>query len=81
MVSCRPLPRVVRSRRSLTVSLVRLSRRRYQPREVLRGLPWRVARRRSGLRMVVGVSGGCFGSGGGGLGGLLGSCACTSMYG
>ena len=77
----RPLPWVVRSRRALTVSLVQLSCRRYQPRGVLRALPWRVARRRSGLRIVVGVSGGCSGSGGGGLGGLLGSCALLSKYG
>ena len=31
--------------------------------------------------MVVGVRGGCSGSGGGGLGGLPGSCASTSTYG
>ena len=31
--------------------------------------------------MVVGVRGGCSGSGGGGLGGLPGSCAATSTYG
>ena len=68
IVSWRPLPGVVRSRRALTVSLVQLSCRRYQPRVVLRALPWRVARRRSGSRMVVGVRGGCSGSGGVGLG-------------
>ena len=68
-------------RRALTVSLVQVSCRRYQPGGVLRALPWRVARRRSGSRMVVGVRGGCSGSGGGGLGGLPGSCASTSMYG
>ena len=72
---------MVRSRRALTVSLVQSSCRRYQPRGVLRALPWRVARRRSGSRMVVGVRVGCPGSGEGGLGGLLGSCASTSTYG
>ena len=46
----------------LTVSLVQVSCRQYQPRGVLRALPWRVARRRSGSRMVVGVRGGCSGS-------------------
>ena len=81
MVSWRPSPGVVRSRRALTVSLVQLSYRRYQPRGVLRALPCRVARRRLGSRMVVGVGGGCSGSGGGGLGGLPGSCAATSTYG
>ena len=40
------------------MGLVQLSCRRYQPRGVLRALPWRVARRRSGSRMVVGVRGG-----------------------
>ena len=49
MVSWRPLPGVV--------SLVQLSCRRYQARGVLRALPWRVARRRSGSRMVVDVRG------------------------
>ena len=58
MASWRPLPGVVRSRRALTVSLVQSSCRRYQPRGVVRALPWRVARRRSGSRMVVGVRGG-----------------------
>ena len=72
---------MVRFRRALTVSLVESSCRRYQPRGVLRALPWRVARRRSGSRMVVGVRGGCSGSGGGGLGGLPGSCASTLTYG
>ena len=52
------LPEVLRSRRALTVSLVQSSCRRYQPRGVVRALPWRVARRRSGSRMVVGVRGG-----------------------
>ena len=55
MASWRPLPGVVRSRRALTVSLVQSSCRRYQPRGVVRALPWRVARRRSGSRMVAGV--------------------------
>ena len=81
MVLWRPLPGLVRSQRALTVSWVQLSCRWYQPRGVLRALPWRVARRRSGSRMVVGVRGGCSGSGGGGLGGLPVSCASTSTYG
>ena len=81
MASWRPLPGVVRSRRALTVSLIQSSGRRYQPRGVLRALPWRVGRRRSGSWMVVGVRGGWPGSGGGGLGGLPGSCASTSTYG
>ena len=81
MVSWRPLPGVVRSRRALTVSLVQSSCRRYQPRGVVGALSWRVARRRSGSRMVAGVRGGCPGSGGGGLDGLPGSCASTSMDG
>ena len=63
------------------MNLVQVSCRQYQPRGVLRALPWRVARRRLGSRMVVGVRGGCSGSGGGGLGGLPGSCTSTSMYG
>ena len=63
------------------MSLVQLSCRRYQPRGVLRALPWRVARRRSVSRMVVGVREGCSGSGGGWLGGPPGSCASASMYG
>ena len=75
------LPGVVMSRRALTVSLVQSSCRRYQPRGVVRALPWRVAQRRSGSRMVAGVRGGCPGSGGGGLDGLPGSCASTSTYG
>ena len=54
---------------------------RYQPRGVVGALSWRVARRRSGSRIVAGVRGGCSGSGGGGLDGLQGSCASTSMYG
>ena len=65
----------------LTVSLVQSSCRRYPPRGVVGPLSWRVARRRSGSRMVAGVRGGCPGSGGGGLDGLPGSCASTSMYG
>ena len=81
MASWRPLPGVVRSRKALTVSLIQSSCRRYQPRGLLRALPWRVARRRSGSRMVVGVRGGCPGSGGSGLGWLPGSCASTSTYG
>ena len=59
------------------VSLVQSSCRRYQPRGVVGALPWRVARRRSGPRMVAGVRGGCPGSGGGGLDGLPGSYAST----
>ena len=58
MALWRPLPGVVRSRRALMVSLVQLSCRRYQLRGVLRALPLRVARRRSGSQMVVGVRGG-----------------------
>ena len=81
MASWRQLPGVVRSWRALAVSLVQSSCRRYQPRGVARSLPWRVARRRSGSRMVAGVRGGCLGSGGGGLGGLPWSCASTSTYG
>ena len=65
MASWRPLPGVVRSRRAVTVSLVQSSGRRYQPRGVVGALPWRVARRRSGSRMVAGVRGGRPGSGGG----------------
>ena len=63
------------------MSLVQSSCRRYQPRGVIGALPWRVARRRSGSRMVAGVRGGCPGSGGGGLDGLPGSFASTSTYG
>ena len=63
------------------MSLVQSSPRRYQPRGVVGALPWRVARRRLGSRMVAGVRGWCPGSGGGGLDGLPGSCASTSMYG
>ena len=81
MASWRPLPGVVRSRRALTVSLVQSSCRRYQPRRVVRALPWRLARMRSGSRMVAAVRGGFPGSGGGGLGGLPGSCASTLTYG
>ena len=75
MASWRPLPGVVRSRRALTVSLIQSSCRRYQPRGVVGALSWRVARRRSGSRMVAGVRGGCPGSGGGWAGwaaGVLG---------
>ena len=64
MASWRPLPGVVRSRRALTVSLVQSSCRRFQPRGVVGTLSWRVARRRSGSRMVAGVRGGCPRSGG-----------------
>ena len=78
MALWRPLPGVVRCRRALTVSLVQSSCRRYQPRGVVGPLPWRVARRRSGSRMVAGVRGACPGSGGGGLDQLLGSCVSTS---
>ena len=53
------------------MSSVQVSCSRYQPRGVLRGLLWRVARRRSGSRMVVSVRGRCSWSGGAGLGGLL----------
>ena len=81
MASWKPLPGVVRSRRALTVSLVRSSCRRYQPRGVVEALPWRVAQRRSGLPTVAGVGRGCPGAGGGGLDGLPGSCASTSTYG
>ena len=63
------------------MSLVQLSCEQYQPRAVLRVLPWRVARRRSGSRMVVGVLGGVLWVRGGELGRLLGSCASTSSYG
>ena len=65
MASWWPLPGVVRSRKALMVSLVQSSCRRYQPRGVVRALPWRVARRRSGSRRVAGVRGGFPGSGGG----------------
>ena len=58
MASWRPLPGVVRSRRALTVSLAQSSCRRYQPRVVVGAQPWRVARRRSGSRMVAGLRGG-----------------------
>ena len=81
MASWRPLPGVVRAWRALTVSLVQSSCKRYQPRGVVGALPWRVARRRSGSRMVAGVRGGCPRSGGVGLGGLPGSCASRSTYG
>ena len=65
MVSWRPLPGVVRSRRALTMSFVQSSCRRYQPRGVVGALSWRVAWRRPGSQMVAGVRGGCPGSGGG----------------
>ena len=68
----RPVPRVARSWRALMVRLVQLSCRRYEPRGVIRALPWRVARRRSGSRMVVGVRGGCSGSAGAWRAGLPG---------
>ena len=55
MASWRPCPGLARSRRALTVSLVQLSCRRYQPRVVSRALPWWVARRRSESLMVAGV--------------------------
>ena len=58
MASWRPFPGVARSRRALTVSFVQLPCRQYQPRGVSRALPWRVAQRRLGSRMVVGVRGG-----------------------
>ena len=77
----RPLPGVVRSLRALTVSLVQSSCRRYQLRGVVGALSWRIARSRSGSRMVAAVGGGFTGTGGGGLDGLPGSCASTSMYG
>ena len=80
MASWRPLLGVARSWRALTVSLVQLSCRRYQPRGVLRALPWTVARRRLGSQMVVGVRGGSSGSGGAWRAGLPGSCASRSMY-
>ena len=57
------LPRVARSLRALTVSLVQLYYRRYEPRGVSRALPWRVARRRPGSLMVSGVRGGALVSG------------------
>ena len=72
MASWRPLPGAVSSRRALTLSLVRSSCRRYQPGGVLKALPWRVVRRRSGSRMVVGVRAGCPGSGGGRAGWVAG---------
>ena len=72
MASWRPLPGVVRFQRALTVSLVQSSCRWYQPRGVVAALPWRVARRRSGSRMVAGVRGGCPRSGGGWAGWVAG---------
>ena len=65
MASWRTLPGPAKSWGALTVSLVKLSCRRYQRRGVLRALPWRVARRRSGSPMVVGVRRGCSGPAGG----------------
>ena len=64
MASWGPFSGVARSRRALTVSLVQLSCRRYQPKGVSRALPWRVARRKSGSLMVAGVRGGGARSGG-----------------
>ena len=72
MVSWRSLPTVVSSRRALTVNFVQLSCRRYQPTGVLRALPWRVARRRSGSWTVVGVRGERSGSRGGSAGWVAG---------
>ena len=63
------------------MSLVQSSCRRYQPRGVVRALLWRVARIRSGSRMVAGVRGGFSRSGEGGLVGLPGSRASTLTYG
>ena len=81
MASWRPLLGMARSWRALTVSRVQLSCRRYQPRGVFKALLWRAAWSRSGSRMVVGVRGGCSGSGGGCRGGLSRSSSTTSMYG
>ena len=81
MASWRPLPGVARSWSALTVHLVQLSCRRYQPRGVSRALSWRVARTRSRSQMVVGVRRGCSGSWGAWRGGLPRSCGSTSMYG
>ena len=81
MASWRPLHGVARSWRTLTVSRIQLSCRRYQPRGVFEALPWRAAWRRSESRMVVGVRGGCSGSGGGWRGGLSRSSSSMSMYG
>ena len=72
MASWRPLPEVVTSWRALTVSLVQSSCRRYQPRGVVRALPWRVARMRSGSQMVAGMRGGYPGSRGGCTGWVTG---------
>ena len=63
------------------MSRVQLSCRWYQPRGVFKALPWRAAWRRTGSRMVVGVRGGCSGSGGSWRGGLSRSSSSTSMYG
>ena len=63
------------------MSLIQSSCRRYEPRGVVGALPWRVAQRRSGSRMVAGVRGGCPGSGEGGLDGMPGSSASTFAYG
>ena len=54
------------------MSLVQSSCRRYQPRGVVGALPRRVARRRSGSRMVTGVRGGAPGPGGVGWTGCRG---------
>ena len=50
---------------ALAASLVQLSCRRYPPMLVSRTLPWRAARKMLGSLMLVGVRGGCSGSGGG----------------
>ena len=54
------------------MSLVQSSCRGYQPRGVVGALPWRVAERTSGSRMVAGVRGGCPGSRGGWAGWVVG---------
>ena len=63
------------------MSPVQLFCRRYQLRGASRAVPWRVARRRSGSRMVIGVRGGCSGSLGASRGALSRSCASRWMYG
>ena len=74
-------PGPARSRSALTVSFVELSCRQDQPRGVSEALPWTVAPRRWGSLMVVGVRGGCPGSGGVWRGGLSRSSASTLMFG